>query len=51
MIATSAFLALKGGMGAQHAAVAVAAVILVLAFVSVTLLKETFGQDLDFVEK
>ena len=51
VIATTAFLGLKSGMGAQHAAITVAAVILVLAFGSVALLKETFGRDLDFTEK
>jgi putative MFS transporter len=50
VIATTAFLALKGSMGAQQAAVTVAVTIFLLAFASVSLLKETFGQDLDFVE-
>lgn len=50
VIATTAFLGLKGGMGAQGAATVVAVTVFVLAFISVTLLKETFSKDLDFVE-
>lgn len=47
---TSAFTALKGSMGVQGSAIAVGAVAIVGAFLSLSALPETHGKDLDFVE-
>jgi len=45
-----AFLALKPGLGVLGAALAVGAVVLVVAFVAIFGIEETFGKPMDFVE-
>jgi putative MFS transporter len=47
---TLAFQGLKGSLGLRGSAIAVGATTLVIAFIAVALLHETYGKDLDFVE-
>ena len=49
-VLTTAFTAFKAPLGVSGSAIAVGAVTLIIAALSLTLLDETYGKDLDFVE-
>jgi MFS family permease len=49
-VLTTAFTALKASLGVSGSAIAVGAVTLIIAALSLWLLDETYGKDLDFVE-
>jgi putative MFS transporter len=50
-LVTMLFVLLRSHVGAAHAALAVGAIVLTIAFLAVFALEETHGKDLDYVEK